>query len=210
MATVPRAGSRLTTSLFRSKYVAVGVGALAAVGLPAMQRMSFSLGSMRAVTPAPVHWLHRSQSTLSGLFSSTSTSSIMSALTPPQTAPVWTHSAEDVLRLTKEAIAEERKLQDKVAALKPEECNFSSVCLIASRSLPLRSQQMAALIGFRESLRIYNSAQAGWRQLQGFTRGSQLWCLCNTGHPDVGVGLASRRFGFVTELELWVHNRSQA
>ncbi|EMD39827.1 hypothetical protein CERSUDRAFT_81164 [Gelatoporia subvermispora B] len=57
----------------------------------------------------------------------------MASLTPPQSAPVWTHSAEDVLRLTKEAIAEERELQDKVAALKPEECSFESVLLTLAR-----------------------------------------------------------------------------
>ena len=41
----------------------------------------------------------------------------MSTLTPPQPAPVWNHSAEDILRLTKEAIERDRAVQDKVGAL---------------------------------------------------------------------------------------------
>lgn len=51
----------------------------------------------------------------------------MASLNPPQAAPKWTHTPEEVLKLTKDAIAEFRALEDSVAALKPEECNFDSV-----------------------------------------------------------------------------------
>ena len=51
----------------------------------------------------------------------------MASLNPPQAAPKWTHTPEEVLKLTKEAIAEERARLDKIAALKPEECTFESV-----------------------------------------------------------------------------------
>lgn len=50
----------------------------------------------------------------------------MASLTPPQPPPTWTHSADDVLRLTKEAIQKDKAALDKVAALKPEECTFDS------------------------------------------------------------------------------------
>ena len=79
-------------------------------------------------------YLHRSQSTLSPLrvrlystaFSLSTTNPAMASLTPPQPAPTWTHTADDVLRLTKEAIERDKTALDKVAALKPEECNFDS------------------------------------------------------------------------------------
>ncbi|KAI0771258.1 Metalloprotease [Trametes elegans] len=53
----------------------------------------------------------------------------MASLNPPQAAPKWTHTPEEVLKLTKEAIDKQRALEDRVAALKPEECNFESVFL---------------------------------------------------------------------------------
>ncbi|TBU62281.1 metallopeptidase MepB [Dichomitus squalens] len=53
----------------------------------------------------------------------------MASLNPPQPAPKWTHTPEEVLRLTKDAIAEERARLDKIGNLKPEECTFESVFL---------------------------------------------------------------------------------
>lgn len=70
---------------------------------------------------------YRSQSTLSGLFSLSTADSIMASLNPPQAAPKWTHTPEEVLKLTKDAIAEYRALEDRVASLKPEDCNFETV-----------------------------------------------------------------------------------
>ena len=79
-------------------------------------------------------YLHRSQDALSPLrlrlystaFSLSTTNPAMASLTPPQPAPTWTHTADDVLRLTKEAIEKDKVALDKVAALKPEDCNFNS------------------------------------------------------------------------------------
>ncbi|KAL1689134.1 hypothetical protein GGG16DRAFT_93984 [Schizophyllum commune] len=65
-------------------------------------------------------------SPLSTIFSA-SLNPTMANLTPPQPPPQWTHSAEDILRLTKEAIEVNRAEQDKVAALKEADCNFNSV-----------------------------------------------------------------------------------
>ncbi len=101
----------------------VGAGALAGLGPgAAMRHWQFQ------VTP-PLNnlWHYRSQSTLSGLFSLPTANSIMASLNPPQAAPKWTHTPEEVLKLTKEAIADERARLDKIAALKPEECTFESV-----------------------------------------------------------------------------------
>ncbi|KAF7978500.1 hypothetical protein HWV62_45653 [Athelia sp. TMB] len=53
----------------------------------------------------------------------------MAAITPPQPAPTWTHTPEQVLSLTKAAIEEDRKVQDAVAALAPKDCDFSSLTL---------------------------------------------------------------------------------
>ncbi|KAH9939164.1 Metalloprotease [Amylocystis lapponica] len=96
-----------------------GVGVLAAVGLTTSGYMR-----MQHLTTAPFSWFNRSQSTLSF-----SIPTAMVSLTPPQPPPIWTHSAEDVLSITKDAIARDRELQDKIAALAPADCNFSSVFL---------------------------------------------------------------------------------
>ncbi|KAI0059531.1 metallopeptidase MepB [Artomyces pyxidatus] len=53
----------------------------------------------------------------------------MPSLTPPQSPPSWSHSAEDILKLTKEAIERDRELQDSIAKLPAEECNFESLAL---------------------------------------------------------------------------------
>lgn len=47
--------------------------------------------------------------------------------TPPQPPPVWNHTAEDILKLTKEAIEYDRAVQDKVGGLDPKDCTFESV-----------------------------------------------------------------------------------
>ncbi|KAJ7601172.1 hypothetical protein C8J56DRAFT_912335 [Mycena floridula] len=51
------------------------------------------------------------------------------ALTPPQAAPAWTHSASEILKTTKDLIESNRKVQDKIAALAPGDCNYESVFL---------------------------------------------------------------------------------
>jgi len=51
----------------------------------------------------------------------------MANLTPPQPPPLWTHTPEDVLKLTKEAIEKDRVVQDQIAKLPAPECNFDTV-----------------------------------------------------------------------------------
>lgn len=108
--------------------LAVGIGALAAVrpyATGAGMRLFQVTPSSKALNCL---WHYRSQSTLSGLFSLSPANSMMASLNPPQAAaPTWTHTPDEVLKLTKEAIAEERAREDKIAALKPEECTFESV-----------------------------------------------------------------------------------
>ncbi|KAH7927637.1 zincin [Leucogyrophana mollusca] len=50
----------------------------------------------------------------------------MPSLTPPQAAPNWNHTPEQVLQLVKDALAEHKAVYDKVGALSESECNFES------------------------------------------------------------------------------------
>jgi len=70
----------------------------------------------------------RFSSSLSSIFAPSSlSSSNMADLTPPQPPPVWTHTPENVLYLTKEAVKKDREVQDRVAKLPASECNFETV-----------------------------------------------------------------------------------
>lgn len=51
----------------------------------------------------------------------------MTALTPPQVAPSWTLTPEDVRKVTKETLEQDKQWLDKIARLPPSECNFDSV-----------------------------------------------------------------------------------
>ncbi|KAJ6508867.1 metallopeptidase MepB [Mycena sanguinolenta] len=55
-------------------------------------------------------------------------------ITPPQPPPEWTHSADDVIRLTKESIASHRAVEDKIAALSPSDCTYESLVLEAAET----------------------------------------------------------------------------
>ncbi|KAF8993112.1 zincin [Hymenopellis radicata] len=48
---------------------------------------------------------------------------------PPQDAPKWDHSAEQILSLTKESIAEHRAQMDKIGSLAAKDCDFKSLAL---------------------------------------------------------------------------------
>jgi hypothetical protein len=48
-------------------------------------------------------------------------------LIPPQPPPVWMHTPEDVLRLTREAIEKDQRVRNQVARLPASECNFNTV-----------------------------------------------------------------------------------
>ena len=54
-------------------------------------------------------------------------SSNLANLTPPQPAPVWRHTPEDVIKLTNQAIVKDREVQDRVGKLPASECNFDTV-----------------------------------------------------------------------------------
>ncbi|KAI0004463.1 Metalloprotease [Russula compacta] len=58
----------------------------------------------------------------------------MANLTPPQPPPLWTHTPEDVVRLTEEAIKKDRKAQDQIANLPLSECNFDTLALAYSEA----------------------------------------------------------------------------
>ncbi|KAF7792617.1 hypothetical protein EIP86_003714 [Pleurotus ostreatoroseus] len=50
-------------------------------------------------------------------------------LDPPQSAPSWTHSPDDVIRIAKEAIEQHRKVADEVASIKDADCTFDNLRL---------------------------------------------------------------------------------
>ena len=53
------------------------------------------------------------------------------SLIPPQSPPRWNHSADEILKLTKEAIEHDRTIQDKVGRLDSKDCTFDSVgCIL--------------------------------------------------------------------------------
>ncbi|CAL1713196.1 unnamed protein product [Somion occarium] len=58
----------------------------------------------------------------------------MASLTPPQSPPKWTHTAKEILDLTKEQIEKHKVAEDKVAALPPSECSFESVFVPLARA----------------------------------------------------------------------------
>lgn len=51
----------------------------------------------------------------------------MTALIPPQVAPSWTLTPEDVRRVAKETVEQDTQCLDKIARLPASECNFDSV-----------------------------------------------------------------------------------
>ncbi|EGN98007.1 hypothetical protein SERLA73DRAFT_109304 [Serpula lacrymans var. lacrymans S7.3] len=59
----------------------------------------------------------------------------MPSITPPQAAPSWSHTPEQVLSLTKDAIAKYTEVLDKVAALPASGCNFESVALADAETI---------------------------------------------------------------------------
>lgn len=132
MALSTRAGTMVAMPYMRKRTL-LSFGALAA-GLAMVHKTQLagtSLGSMRLSGSTPLRIPHRliyrSQSTLSGLFSSISSTSSDMAITPPQPSLKWTHSAQEILDITKAELANHKAAEDKVAALPPSECNFESV-----------------------------------------------------------------------------------
>ena len=138
---VPRTLTRHATQTRRRTLLSVGVGVLAVaggarlagVGLRDSGPLSRHAHTIsRALVPAPGCF----SATLAGVrryFSfdfvqpASKHHATMSKLTPPQPPPKWTHSAADIRDITAAAIAQNRALQDKIAALKPEECTLETV-----------------------------------------------------------------------------------
>ena len=105
-----------------------GVGVLTAARLSLIPGVAMRLGQVTPSMRLNGNLSHyRSQSSLSGLFPLSPADSIMTSLKPPQAAPKWTHTPEEVLKLTKEAIEEERTRLDEIGGLRSEDCTFESV-----------------------------------------------------------------------------------
>jgi hypothetical protein len=122
-----RAGSvRLSAVRQGPSLCWTGLGALTVSLAVNVDWRSIAHGSSRYIPVTPYYRLRSFHSALFSALTPTLTDT-MASLTPPQPAPTWTHTADDVMRLTKEAIAKDREVQDEVAALAPESCNMSSV-----------------------------------------------------------------------------------
>ncbi|PIL22512.1 hypothetical protein GSI_15201 [Ganoderma sinense ZZ0214-1] len=107
-----------------------GVGVLTAARLSLIPSVAMRLGQVTPSLGLNRNLGHyRSQSSLSGLFPLSPADSIMTSLKPPQAAPKWTHTPEEVLKLTKEAIEEEGNRLDEIGGLRSEDCTFESVFL---------------------------------------------------------------------------------
>ncbi|KAJ7780594.1 metallopeptidase MepB [Mycena maculata] len=119
-------------------------GGVFAVGFAAVGWRAFTSGNSRAGLLGITHPKHttlhtsgivRQFNSLKGfsactsLFSTITTSTPRMSIPAPQPPPDWTHTPEDVARLTKEAIASHRAVEDKIGALQPSECTFESVFL---------------------------------------------------------------------------------
>ncbi len=100
----------------------------------------YIFGATNTAYPVPL-WRTaiRLSSSLSSIFTSSSLSSNMANLTPPQPPPVWTHTPKDVIYLTEEAIRKDREVQDKIAKLPVSECNFDTVSTTPLRAVAIFS-----------------------------------------------------------------------
>jgi hypothetical protein len=111
-------------------------GGMLAVGVAAVGLRSITSGGRSSVvtplstltTPSFKYIRHnlKAFSRRSSFSTITSTSRAM-GITPPQPPPEWTHTPEDVGRLTKEAIDSHRAVEDQIGALQPSDCTYESV-----------------------------------------------------------------------------------
>ncbi|KAJ7366807.1 metallopeptidase MepB [Mycena albidolilacea] len=113
-------------------------GGMLAVGVAAVGLRSITSGGRSSVvtplstltTPSLKYIRHnlKAFSKRSSFSTITSTSRAM-GITPPQPPPEWTHTPEDVGRLTKEAIDSHRAVENQIGALQPSDCTYESVFL---------------------------------------------------------------------------------
>ena len=119
-----KASTRLFPLIARRK-IAVGWGGALVVGLVVANWRSItghvgSCGDIRTRYWRNLGLLRRPVSLLS-------ISKRTMPFEPPQPPRLWNHNAEDILKLTKEAIEYDRAVQDRVGGLDPKDCTFESV-----------------------------------------------------------------------------------
>ncbi|KAK7048309.1 metallopeptidase MepB [Favolaschia claudopus] len=109
-----------------------------AVGVAAASFRSITTGNFRQlVTPGISLWT--GYTSIANAFSKrlsfstftipSQTPSTTMPIVPPQPPPEWTHTPDDVTRLTKEAIDTHRTVEDTVGALPASECTYESLAL---------------------------------------------------------------------------------
>jgi len=121
-----RAGTQYLPRM-ASRKMALGWGGAITVGLVAVSWRSLSHVGRGDIRP------RFSINAFRTFFSASSFTTNTMTLTPPQAPPTWDHSAEDILKFTKESIETYRKVMDKVGALDPKDATFESVSLSFSR-----------------------------------------------------------------------------
>ena len=121
-----RAGTRLLPTIARPR-TAIGWGGALAAGLAVISWRSVGghVGSCGDIRTR--YWNARFSSPFCRPFSLLPAAKHTMTLTPPQSPPGWEHTAEDILKFTKEAIEYDRAVQDKVGGLDPKDCTFESV-----------------------------------------------------------------------------------
>jgi len=121
---VLRAGTQCLTRIATRKAT-LGWGGAITVGLAAVSWRSIS----SHVACGDIRRSSINSRFLRSFFSASSFTANTMTLTPPQAPPLWSHSADDITKLTKESIETYRKVMDKVGALEPKDATFESVRL---------------------------------------------------------------------------------
>lgn len=140
MASLARAGKRrplgrVAGAVGAISVAAMGFGMAGRHGAVLGSRWS-SIGKVRHLLTCsrfahqwhPITHVHSSFSTSSFKPSAfTFNSGPSMSLKAPQDAPLWNHTADDILALTKKAIASDQQALDAVGNLPHNECNFETV-----------------------------------------------------------------------------------
>lgn len=144
-----RAGKRCPLTLTPRGRAAIGWGGVLVVGLAAVGWRSMSGHVLRGDTRARYwahfgqsarHWFSTSISQNRLFFPSSSPFYSDMTITPPQAAPQWNHSGEDIQKSTKVAIETYRKVLESVGGLDRKDCTFESVGTYISCIFSLHSR----------------------------------------------------------------------
>jgi len=131
-----RAGRRCPLTLTPRSRATIGWGGVLVAGLAAVGWRSIS-GHVSCGDTRTRYWTQSSLHFARHWFSTSISQNRLSfpsspfysdmVITPPQAAPQWNHSVEDIQKSTKDAIEAYRKGLDSVGGLARDDCTFESV-----------------------------------------------------------------------------------